>query len=184
MLKKFVQELFDEVLEDAFNLEEEQNQAVKPTPETVLGYSLYQEQLNWIDFCFKETGKTKVLNGARHYGKTKAVTIYGSALELFSNKQTSIIIATRDLSRSKGILRYIVYSLKKLGISISKLNSRELWLKENKGFEPNIYATTIDADGFRGRHVDIAILDDPVISKDERSEVERENTIATTFIKK
>jgi len=150
---------------------------LKATPETILGYSLYPEQQNWLDFCFKnDQAQVKMLLGARGYGKTEVITKYAVIKHLLQHKaeNPSFIIITRTLKRSRAILYSISSILKEFKVE-AKFTAEEVRFKTNGSKEANILVTTLNAGDLRGHHVDYCIFDDPVISQDEKSEAEREN---------
>lgn len=151
-----------------------------PSPQEVLGFDLYEEQTKWYGFCFGEEseGQTRLFLGARKYGKTDSLSVYGCVKYLTQNhkQNPTILILTRSQARTKDIVRSIVRGLKLTGLSF-EANATEVRLASNKTKQPNVRGLTINSRELRGNHVDVAIMDDPVIPQDETSEVERANTI-------
>lgn len=113
----FLQEIFaDFNLKDILS-DNKEKKIITPTPELILGYSLYPEQQNWIDFCFaKDSKQVKMLLGARGYGKTEVITKYAVIKYLIEHQaeNPSFIILTRSQKRSKAILYSISSILKDL----------------------------------------------------------------------
>ncbi|KAL0263850.1 UNVERIFIED_CONTAM: hypothetical protein PYX00_011151 [Menopon gallinae] len=173
----FLREVLEEVKEAMSGVfEEKVNPITTPLPINILGYRLYKEQEKWIEFCFKEESKKiKLLLGARGYGKTEVITIYGTIKYIVENQANNpkVIILTRQQDRVKGIIRAIKAGLIEAGVAI-KSTSNLIRLEGNNSKEANVIGLTINSRGIRGNHVDIVIMDDPVIALDEKSEIERQ----------
>jgi hypothetical protein len=126
----------------------------------------YPKQVEMREFIFTNTGALLLL-GARAYGKTDYITILGTAYEIYLNAQYTCLIVTKSDDRSSAITGEILTALKANGVSFEKENSRELRVTGLHGKDPSVAGLTLGSRGYRGRHPDKIIMDDPVTPDDE-----------------
>jgi hypothetical protein len=118
-----------------------------------------------------------VIMGARGYGKTNSVTIYGIAERVNQYPNETFLIATRKEARAKQILRTIgTYLQDKLKGMYFKKYIKLFRTEQNK--QDSISICNNSEASLRGNHIDWLIGDDLVIGSDERSEIEIEKTKA------
>jgi hypothetical protein len=131
----------------------------------------YPKQSEMRDYAFSNTEPTLIL-GSRGYGKTDYITICGVAYEIFKDPQFSCLLVTKSDDRNKAILGEVETVCKLNGIDFEIANAHNLRLAEKLGKDHNYSALTVRAKGFRGRHPNRIIMDDP-ITPDDTSEAER-----------
>jgi energy-coupling factor transporter ATP-binding protein EcfA2 len=122
------------------------------------------KQLEMRDFAFAES-EPRMLLGARGYGKTDYLTILGVAYEVYLDRTTTILIVTKSKSRNTAIIGEIANALKLNGVELEKENSTCVRIKGHVGKDHSVETITIKT-SFRGRHPDMAIMDDPVTEED------------------
>lgn len=128
----------------------------------------YPDQVKFKEFIFDQpwTTQVKVLLGSRGYGKTDYATILGSGHELQKNRRFKIIVITKEKQRGKEITSAIIEALEKNGVHRKNKSTVSIILAEHRGKDPNLIALPIRAKGFRGRHPDLIICDDPITPED------------------
>lgn len=122
-------------------------------------------------FVFGED-KTRLLLGARGYGKTDFCTIMGTAYELYkcqmlgldASEHTNLII-TKSKSRNTAICEEIATALEKNSVRLDKSNASVIRLEGLIGQDHSVEAITIKT-SMRGRHPKRIIMDDPVTDED------------------
>lgn len=132
----------------------------------------YDKQIEMKDFVFNSEGAVLLL-GARGYGKTDYVSILGTAFEIYKNPRYSCLIVTKSDDRSSSIVGEILTACTLNGMTFEKENSREIRVKGLHGKDPSVAGLTIGSKGFRGRHPDRIIMDDPVTPDDESEATRR-----------
>lgn len=128
-----------------------------------------QEQMR--SFAFDETD-TRLLLGARGYGKTDYCTIMGTAYDLYLawfhkhdlDLHTNLII-TKSKSRNTAIIDEISKALEKNGVPLDKSNASVIRVEGLIGQDHSVEAITIKT-SMRGRHPKRIIMDDPVTDED------------------
>lgn len=125
----------------------------------------FPKQLEMHKFMFSGNYPRMIL-GARGYGKTDYGTILGTAEALIKDNQREILIVTKERERGKELIEEIrnvllIYDAKLAGRAKTKIR-----FKEKVGKEPNLIALTIRSRGFRGRHPEMIILEDPITPED------------------
>lgn len=128
-----------------------------------------QEQMR--SFAFDETD-TRLLLGARGYGKTDYCTIMGTAYDLYlawfhkydMDLHTNLII-TKSKSRNTAIIDEISKALEKNGVPLDKSNASVIRVEGLIGQDHSVEAITIKT-SMRGRHPKRIIMDDPVTDED------------------
>lgn len=115
---------------------------------------------------------TRLLLGARGYGKTDFVTIMGVAYDLYlgfkSGRDLDLftnLIITKSKARNAAIVNEIGTALEKNGIPLDKSNTSVIRLEGLIGQDHSVEAITIKS-SMRGRHPKRIIMDDPVTDED------------------
>ena len=125
----------------------------------------FKKQIEMKEFMFSGDFPRMIL-GARGYGKTDYGTILGTAEALINNNQREILIVTKERERGKEIVEEIrnvllIYNARLAGRAKTKIR-----FKNKTGKEPNLVALTVRSRGFRGRHPDMVIMEDPITPED------------------
>lgn len=131
----------------------------------------FEKQIEMSEFCLNETA-TRLLLGARGYGKTDFCTIMSIAYDLyraFENKEdmsefTNLII-TKSKSRNAAIINEIADALEANGVPLEKRNESVVRVQGLIGQDHSVEAITIKS-SMRGRHPKRIIMDDPVTDED------------------
>lgn len=131
----------------------------------------FKKQVEMKNFIFSGDFPRMVL-GARGYGKTDYGTILGSAEALLKNNQLEILVVTKEQERGKEIIEEIRSVLLKRKAKLKGRAKFKIRFSDKLGKEPNLIALTIRSRGFRGRHPDLIIMEDP-ITPDDDSPAER-----------
>ncbi|MDR2709177.1 MAG: hypothetical protein LBC07_04295 [Elusimicrobiota bacterium] len=122
----------------------------------------YPQQIEMADFIFSYKEEPRLLLGARSYGKTNYAVIIKGAQEIALNG-AKIILVTKEERRSRDLCIEIGRCLECLGVKDFKRSTNEvIQLAGNDSKEPNLIAISLGSRGFRGRHPDFVILDDPI----------------------
>lgn len=134
-------------------------------------FTPYPKQNEMRSFCFEET-ITRLLLGARGYGKTDFCTIMGTAYDLylaytsgFDLDQHTTLIITKSKSRNTAIVNEIAEALQKNGVKLDKANASVIRVAGLIGQDHSVEAITIKS-SMRGRHPKRIIMDDPVTDED------------------
>lgn len=131
----------------------------------------FPKQIEMQKFIFDGDYPRMVL-GARGYGKTDYGTILGTAEALLNNHALEVLIVTKEQERGKEIIEEIRNVLIKRGAKLKGRAKIKIRFSEKEGKEPNLVCLTIRSRGFRGRHPDLVIMEDP-ITPDDDSPAER-----------
>lgn len=131
----------------------------------------YPKQKEMRGFAFDETD-TRLLLGARKYGKTDYVTIMGLAYDVYlafkqgrlDDTATTLII-TKSATRNSALVNEIADALEKNEVPLAKRNSKCIRIEGHSGKDHNVEAITIKT-SMRGRHPFRIIMDDPVTEED------------------
>jgi len=131
----------------------------------------YAKQEEMRAFGFEVTD-TRLLLGARGYGKTDFVTIMGTAYDLYvayrlgkdMSEFTNLIITKSD-KRCKAIVAEIAHALEANGIPLDTSNATVIRVQGLIGQDHSVEAITIKT-SMRGRHPKRIIMDDPVTDED------------------
>lgn len=115
---------------------------------------------------------TRLLLGARGYGKTDFVTIMGVGYDLYvayemkldMSEHTNLII-TKSKSRNTAICEEIAQALIKNGVPLEKSNASVIRVQGLIGQDHSVEAITIKT-SMRGRHPKRIVMDDPVTDED------------------
>jgi hypothetical protein len=132
----------------------------------------FPKQIEMMDFAITET-VTRLLLGARGYGKTDYLTILGTAYDIYLNPEhaTNLII-TKSKERNASMLREIQQACMKNGVVFDRANATHLRARGLHGKDHSVSAVTIKTVTLRGRHPKRVIMDDPV-TEDDVSEATR-----------
>jgi hypothetical protein len=132
----------------------------------------FPKQIEMSDFGMKET-VTRLLLGARGYGKTDYITILGTAYQIYLDpeRETNLII-TKSKERNSAMLREIQSACMKNGVVFDRANATHLRARGLHGKDHSVSAVTIKTVTLRGRHPKRVVLDDPV-TEDDASEATR-----------
>lgn len=132
----------------------------------------YPKQIEMKEFGI-DGDSPRLLLGARGYGKTDYVTIMGVAHAIYLNPlEESTLIVTKSQERNAAILAEIANACSMAGMQFELNNSNTLRVKGFLGKDHTCSALTINSTGFRGRHPNRVIMDDPV-TPDDTSEATR-----------
>lgn len=131
----------------------------------------YPKQNEMRSFAFDEDA-TRLLLGARKYGKTDYVTIMGLAYDVYlafkqgrlDDTATTLII-TKSATRNSAIVNEIADALEKNGVPLARRNSKIIRIEGHSGKDHNVEAITIRS-SMRGRHPYRILMDDPVTEED------------------
>ena len=125
----------------------------------------FKKQIEMKNFIFRGDFPRMVL-GARGYGKTDYGTILGSAEAFLKNHQFELLLVTKEQERGKELTEEIRNVLLKNGAKLKGRAKTKIRFSEKTGKEPNLIALTIRSRGFRGRHPDMIIMEDPITPED------------------
>ena len=125
----------------------------------------FKKQIEMKNFIFGGDFPRMVL-GARGYGKTDYGTILGSGEALLKNHQFEILLVTKEQERGKELIEEIRNVLLNNGAKLKGRAKTKIRFREKTGKEPNLIALTIRSRGFRGRHPDMIIMEDPITPED------------------
>lgn len=125
----------------------------------------FEKQIQMKQFIFNGDYPRMVL-GARGYGKTDYGTILGTADELLKNPALEVLIVTKEQERGKEIVEEIRNILIKRGADLKGRAKFKVRFNNKQGKEPNLICLTIRSRGFRGRHPDLIIMEDPITPED------------------
>lgn len=136
------------------------------------GYFLpFPKQEEMREFGMDRT-ETRLLLGARGYGKTDFVTIMGIAYDLYlgwkSGQDLDLftnLIITKSKSRNAAIINEIGEALAKNGVPLDKSNASVIRIEGLIGQDHSVEAITIKS-SMRGRHPKRIVMDDPVTDED------------------
>jgi hypothetical protein len=130
------------------------------------GYPLpFRKQIEMKNFIFSGDSPRMVL-GARGYGKTDYGTILGTSEALIHNEDLEVLIVTKEQERGKEIVEEIRNVLINAGAKLKGRAKFKIRFSGKQGKEPNLIALTIRSRGFRGRHPDMIIMEDPITPED------------------
>lgn len=125
----------------------------------------FPKQIEMKKFIFEGDFPRMVL-GARGYGKTDFGTILGSAEALLKDNQKEILLVTKEQERGKELVEEIRNVLLLRDAKLKGRAKFKIRFKDKNGKEPNLIALTIRSRGFRGRHPDLIIMEDPITPED------------------
>lgn len=169
---------------------DERFEDVKPPPENPIDNRSQLQLKTFTEFCVTsgyfepftkqdemrafglDEKETRLLLGARGYGKTDFVTIMGTAYDIYSahklgldmSEHTTLII-TKSKSRNSAICEEIANALQKNGVPLEKSNASVIRVVGLIGQDHSVEAITIKT-SMRGRHPKRIIMDDPVTDED------------------
>ncbi len=127
----------------------------------------YQKQVEFMNFAFEENqGQPSMLLGFRGSGKTDYVSILGVAKKLYDNENFKILMVTKENERGKEIVSEVREVMERNGAKFKNKAKKKLILRGSSGKEPNLLCLTIRSRGFRGRHPDMIIMEDPITPED------------------
>ena len=173
---RFVNDLIGEEKEEADESESENGKLDLTDFEAcckACGYPKpYAKQIEMAEFVFSQKEEPRLLLGARKYGKTDYCVIVKSA-QMIALHNATILLITREQDRVSELATEIGRCLEALGVKdFKRKSSEQIVLRSNNAKEPNLRALSLNSKGFRGRHPQYAILDDPVtpesVSKADR----------------
>lgn len=132
----------------------------------------FDKQVDMMKFAMEET-LTRLLLGARGYGKTDYAVIMGIAYQIYLNPETETnLIITKSKERNAAMLREIQNACMKNGVVFDRANATHLRARGLHGKDHSVSAVTIKTVTLRGRHPKRVIMDDPV-TEDDVSEATR-----------
>lgn len=139
------------------------------------GYPVpYPKQIEMMQFGISET-VSRLLLGARGYGKTDYVVILGLAYDLYVDPLGSKnLIITKSKERNAAMLREIQNAAEANGVAFEKATASALRVAGLHGKDHSISAVTVKTVTLRGRHPKRVIMDDPV-TEDDASEATRKH---------
>ncbi len=134
-------------------------------------FTPFPKQNEMRAFGLDET-ETRLLLGARGYGKTDFVTIMGVAYDLYCGFKSgqdldlfTNLIITKSKARNGAIVDEISTALEKNGVDMDVRNKSCIRLKGLIGQDHSVEAITIKS-SMRGRHPKRIVMDDPVTDED------------------
>jgi hypothetical protein len=139
----------------------------------VAGYPVpYPKQIEFMTFAMYES-VTRLLLGARGYGKTDYAVIMGIAYRVYLDpgSETNLIV-TKSKERNASMLREIAEACQKNGVVFDRSNATHLRARGLEGKDHSVSAVTIRTVTLRGRHPKRVIMDDPV-TEDDSAEAAR-----------
>lgn len=128
----------------------------------------FPKQIEMMEYGIGVPG-AKLILGSRGYGKTDYVVILGIAWALFNDPTKTFLVITKSDTRNRGIIKEILHALESNNVIIRDKVGNDLSVEGQKGKDPSVSAITLGSKSFRGRHPDIAIMDDPVTPEDVQS---------------
>lgn len=131
----------------------------------------YPKQIEMYDFAFSGEN-TRMILGARGYGKTDYITILGLAYSIYKDPNYTAILITKESERGKELVAEIKEILNKFSVRFKSKAKKKIVVEGCTGKEPNLIALTIRSKGLRGRHPKKIIMDDPITPEDD-SQAER-----------
>lgn len=127
----------------------------------------YEKQIDFMRFAFEQNQNgPSMLLGFRGSGKTDYVSILGVAKKLFDDPNFKILMVTKENERGKEIVSEVREVMERNGAKFKNKAKKKLILKGSSGKEPNLLCLTIRSRGFRGRHPDLIIMEDPITPED------------------
>lgn len=147
------------------------------------GYPLpYPVQVEMMKFGMFET-ITRMILGARNYGKTDYIIILGYAYILYLDWKNatktntlpteSCLLVTKSDERNAAILSEIYRAATANGVPFSEQSSTRIRVEGLPGKDASMSAITLGSSSKRGRHPKRVIMDDPVTEEDANSEAQR-----------
>lgn len=131
----------------------------------------YEKQEEMRAFAI-DRSDTRLLLGARGYGKTDYCTIMGVAYDLYLAYATGLdmslftnLIITKTKTRAGAIVEEIKNATEKNGVPLDKATGNILRVQGLVGQDHSVEAITIKT-SFRGRHPKRITMDDPVTDED------------------
>ena len=131
----------------------------------------FPKQIEMSDFCLNESD-TRLLLGARGYGKTDFCTIMSIAYDLYRAVRSGLdmseytnLIITKSRSRNAAIINEIADALEANGIILDKRTESVIRVQGLIGQDHSVEAITIKS-SMRGRHPKRIVMDDPVTDED------------------
>lgn len=125
----------------------------------------YDPQLEMYKFGMEET-VARLLLGARGYGKTDYVVILGIAYKLYLDRDFRVFILTKSKERNAAMLGEILKAAQLNGVTFEKQSSTAIRVTGLLGKDHSVSASTLGTASLRGRHPDLAVMDDPVTEED------------------
>lgn len=134
----------------------------------------YKKQIRAYDFIFTEpwTTQVKVVLGARGYGKTDYGPVLGVGHRISEDPGYRALLLTKEAMRGKEIVQETRECIIKNKVIPKNRSTSVIRLPGLIGKDPNYISKSIRSKGLRGRHPDIALMDDP-ITPDDDSPAER-----------
>ncbi len=153
------------------------------------GYPLpLPKQCDMREFVFDAGDEPRMLLGSRGYGKTDYVTILGTAFKIYSDPQYRVLIITKSDEKNASIVAEITKALIMNGVILDKDNAHCIRVSGLHGKDHSVSAITVGSTSLRGRHPDMAIMDDPVTEEDvseaTRARLQRKYNELTKLCKK
>lgn len=137
-------------------------------------YDPYPKQIEMMEFGMHEK-VTRLLLGARNYGKTDVTVILGIAFQIYLDPEHETnLIVTKSKERNASMLREIAEACKKNGVVFDRCNATHLRARGLIGKDHSVSAVTIKTVTLRGRHPKRVVMDDPV-TEDDTGEAARLN---------
>lgn len=132
----------------------------------------FAKQVEMKDFAIGET-VTRLLLGARGYGKTDYAVILGVAYSIYLDPENDTnLLITKSKERNAAMLREIQQACEKNGVVFERANATHLRARGLHGKDHSVSAVTIKTVTLRGRHPKRVVMDDPV-TEDDTSEATR-----------
>lgn len=135
----------------------------------------YPQQVDMMNFAIKRT-ETRLLLGARGYGKTDYCSVLGVAYEIYEEHiaycngeatqvESTNLIISKSQTRNASMMQAIANILEANGVELEKKNTSVIRVKGLVGKDHSVESITIKS-SLRGRHPKRIICDDIVTEED------------------
>ncbi len=130
-------------------------------------YTLYPQQIAWLDLYNPKHVKRRALLASRDKGKSQIVSILGSAWQIYQDRAVKIGIMSFKHANAAKLVDRAVEILTSFGIALRHTNDG-YYTEENKDHTPSLMAMGLNTT-VRGMHFDYLIMDDPLTVNEQFS---------------
>lgn len=165
-----------------------------PLPK-LLGYDFFPIQKEWAEWALggfrekkrddngklKEPGEVKMILGARGYGKTESIILYGCTKMLKENPNLTFVISTRKQNRGKEMVTTLSQIMPKMGFK-GRFLFESIVLERSDGTfskQPTFKIIPVGTT-LKGNHCNVMIVDDPLDPADYKSQAWKEKAMKFT----
>ncbi len=132
-----------------------------------LPYTLYPQQIAWLDLFHPRHVKRRALLASRDKGKSQIISILGSAWQIYQNPTIKIGIMSFKHANAAKLVERAAEILTSFGI-VLRHNHDGYYTAENKDHTPSLMALGLHS-SVRGMHFDYLIMDDPLTVNEQFS---------------